>query len=96
MKSDHYKDFILHDIPLEAIEHDISLFFDHRLTEIRRDRCLSTEWPGERDLGTLVALSVPLFIFALRRTIIYLYTPRVNRLVSLVKRTSACLRVATS
>ncbi|KAJ5150914.1 NACHT and WD40 domain protein, partial [Penicillium canariense] len=54
----------LHDIPLEVIEHDISLFFSHRLAEIRIMHRLSTEWPGERDLQRLVALSVPLFIFA--------------------------------
>ncbi|KAJ5216362.1 NACHT and WD40 domain protein, partial [Penicillium cinerascens] len=64
MKNDHYKDFILHDIPLEVIEHDISLFFAHQLAEIRIIHGLSTEWPGERDLQRLVALSVPLFIFA--------------------------------
>ena len=62
--SNVHKDFVLHDIPLEVIEHDISLFFDHRLIEIRTDRCLSTNWPGERDLRRLVALSVPLFILA--------------------------------
>jgi hypothetical protein len=61
---DDHKDFILHDIPLEVIKHDISLFFDHRLTEIRKERFLPSNWPGDEDLQKLVALSVPLFIFA--------------------------------
>jgi hypothetical protein len=62
--SDDHKDLVLHDIPMEAIKHDISLFFDHRLAEIRIERSLPTDWPGNRDLRRLVALSVPLFIFA--------------------------------
>lgn len=60
----NYKDFIIHDIPLEIIEKDISLFFNHRPEEIRTDRFLPIQWPGERDFERLVALSVPLFIFA--------------------------------
>ncbi|KAJ5369329.1 NACHT nucleoside triphosphatase [Penicillium cataractarum] len=61
---DDYRDFVLHDIPLEVIKHDISLFFDYRLKEIRTERSLPTNWPGDGDLQKLVALSVPLFIFA--------------------------------
>lgn len=60
----NYKDFSLHDIPLEVIEKDISLFFNHRFEEIITDRFLPTQWPGESDFDRLVALSVPLFIFA--------------------------------
>ncbi|CAG8013453.1 unnamed protein product [Penicillium salamii] len=61
---DDHKDFVLHDIPLEVIKHDISLFFDYRLTEIRTERLLPSDWPGDEGLQKLVALSVPLFIFA--------------------------------
>lgn len=61
---DDHRDFILHDIPLEVIEHDISLFFDYRLREIRTERFLPADWPGDGDVQKLVALSVPLFIFA--------------------------------
>lgn len=61
--NDH-RDFFLHDIPLEVIKHDISLFFDCRLREIRTERFLPTDWPGDESLQQLVALSVPLFIFA--------------------------------
>ncbi|OOQ86570.1 WD domain protein [Penicillium brasilianum] len=61
---DDHKDFVLHDIPLEVIKHDISLFFDYRLTDIRTERFLPSDWPGDEGLQKLVALSVPLFIFA--------------------------------
>lgn len=59
-----HKDLILHEIPKEVIEHDILLFLDHRLSEIRTERALPTHWPGETSLQNLVALSVPSFIFA--------------------------------
>jgi hypothetical protein len=62
--SNDHKDLVLHDIPMEAIKHDISLFFDYRLAEIRTERSLPADWPGDKDLQRLVALSVPLFIFA--------------------------------
>ncbi|KAJ5982742.1 hypothetical protein N7451_012842 [Penicillium sp. IBT 35674x] len=48
------RDFFLHDIPLEVIKHDISL----------TERVLPTNWPGDESFQQLVALSVPLFIFA--------------------------------
>jgi hypothetical protein len=62
--SDDHKDLVLHDIPIEEIKHDISLFFNYRLAEIRSERSLPTDWPCDRDLRRLVAISVPLFIFA--------------------------------
>jgi hypothetical protein len=61
---DDHRDFVLHNIPREVIKHDISLFLDHRLTEIRLERFLPSDWPGDEILQKLVALSVPLFIFA--------------------------------
>jgi hypothetical protein len=64
IQSDNYKELVLHDIPIEVIEHDISLFFEYRLTEIRVERSLPTNWPGEKNFRKLVVLSVPLFIFA--------------------------------
>lgn len=59
-----HKDLILHKIPSEAIKHDISLFLNHRLSEIRTERLLPTDWPGDINLQKLVTLSIPLFIFA--------------------------------
>ncbi|CAK40796.1 uncharacterized protein An11g07530 [Aspergillus niger] len=61
---DDYQDTILHDIPMEVIKHDISLFFDYRLAKIREERPLPANWPSDRDTQRLIALSIPLFIFA--------------------------------
>lgn len=61
--SDH-KDFILHEIPQEVVDHDLSLFLNHRLSQIRTERSLQTDWPGESTIHSLVILSSPLFIFA--------------------------------
>lgn len=59
-----HEDLILHQIPEPVIEHDISLFLKYRLSAIRIDRSLPVDWPGEANIRNLVALSVPLFIFA--------------------------------
>jgi hypothetical protein len=59
-----HKDLILHEIPKQVIEHDISLFLNYRLSEIRTERSLPVNWPGATKLQNLVALSLPLFIFA--------------------------------
>ncbi|KAJ5313615.1 uncharacterized protein N7443_000499 [Penicillium atrosanguineum] len=64
LANDDHKDFILHEIPREVITHDISLFLNHRLSEIRTERLLPKDWPGVINLQNLVSLSVPLFIFA--------------------------------
>ncbi|KAL4881156.1 WD40-repeat-containing domain protein [Aspergillus karnatakaensis] len=47
-----------------AIKRDIALFFDQKLPEIRKKRGLSSAWPGDQNLQTLITMSVPLFIFA--------------------------------
>lgn len=59
-----HQDFILHEIPEEVIKHDISLFLNQRLSIIRKERLLPVDWPGDRNLESLVTISVPLFIFA--------------------------------
>lgn len=61
-----YKELLLHEVADEVIEHDILLFLNHRLAEIR-DKCeppLPIDWPGITNVRKLVALSTPLFIFA--------------------------------
>jgi hypothetical protein len=59
-------DLVLHEIPKETITHDISLFLKWRFTKIRDERQppLPQDWPGDANFQKLVALSVPLFIFA--------------------------------
>ncbi|KAI9782331.1 MAG: hypothetical protein M1839_005204 [Geoglossum umbratile] len=59
-----YQDLILHEIPPTIIKHDISIFLDHEFAKIRIDRSLPADWPGERNIQTLVELATPLFIFA--------------------------------
>ncbi|KAM0420376.1 hypothetical protein ACHAPT_011795 [Fusarium lateritium] len=68
----HYRDLVLHEIPETIVEHDIDVFFNHKLNEIRRTynnsvsagSHLPKHWPGPRDTTTLVNMAVPLFIFA--------------------------------
>lgn len=62
--SREHEGLILHEIPKPVIEHDISLFLEHRLSAIRKDRILPFDWPGKSDFQKLVTLSAPLFIFA--------------------------------
>jgi hypothetical protein len=59
-----YQDMVLHEIPEAVTAQDISLFVNHRLSRIRKERSLPPYWPGDRDTQALVRLSVPLFIFA--------------------------------
>ncbi|KAF5860731.1 hypothetical protein ETB97_001238 [Aspergillus alliaceus] len=60
----NYQDLALHEIPAEVTEHDIFLFINHRLLNIKRDRSLPVDWPEDTDIQTIVMLSTPLFIFA--------------------------------
>lgn len=60
----HHQDLILHEIPNPIIEHDISLFLEHKFTMIRSERSLSADWPGKTNFQALLTMSVPLFIVA--------------------------------
>ncbi|KAJ5894617.1 NACHT and WD40 domain protein [Penicillium taxi] len=63
--SDHdYQNITLHQISESLISRDISLYFNHRLLKTRKIQELSNDWPGLANIQVLVALSVPLFIFA--------------------------------
>ncbi|CAG9990185.1 unnamed protein product [Clonostachys byssicola] len=68
-----YDKVVLHDIADSVIEHDISLFLEHELEQIRyeynesveeEERQLPTTWPTEQDNRDLVKMTVPLFISA--------------------------------
>ncbi|KAI9867269.1 MAG: hypothetical protein M1813_009547 [Trichoglossum hirsutum] len=59
-----YQDLILHEVPRQTIEHDICLFLEHELEEIREQRSLSTDWPGRDRIQALANMAIPLFIFA--------------------------------
>jgi hypothetical protein len=54
---------ILPETPAPVIENDISLFLEHKLAEIREQRGLCLDWPGESHFRTLLSMSSPLFIF---------------------------------
>lgn len=60
----NYQDLDLYDIPNSEIAHDIDLFLKHNFSQIREDHRLSSSWPGEEVIQTLVARTVPLFISA--------------------------------
>ncbi|KAL6819981.1 hypothetical protein V8C40DRAFT_281313 [Trichoderma camerunense] len=64
MGANDYQDLILHQVPETDIEHDIRLFLEYRFQGIRTTRMLPQDWPGETNMGTLITMSVPLFIFA--------------------------------
>ena len=59
-----YQDLILHNIPQEAIEHDIALFLEHELKMVRKQRSLPLDWPSQDQIQALVRMALPLFIFA--------------------------------
>ncbi|KAL1993427.1 hypothetical protein VTN49DRAFT_3376 [Thermomyces lanuginosus] len=61
---DNHQDFILHEIPKPVIERDISLYFNIRFSELRDERSLPPDWPGQETIQVLVERAVPLFIFA--------------------------------
>ena len=59
-----YRDLVLHEVPRNTIERDITLFLKHELARIREQRSLNISWPEEGHIQTLVNMAVPLFIFA--------------------------------
>jgi hypothetical protein len=63
-KEENHHDLILHELPAPVIEHDIRLFLEHKLTEIRNERFLPPNWPGDNIVERLVKMTIPLFIFA--------------------------------
>jgi hypothetical protein len=60
-----YQDMILHEISRPIIEHDIAAFLRYEFGRIRDNHdSLSSDWPGEKNLQTMVDMAIPLFIFA--------------------------------
>jgi hypothetical protein len=62
--TDDHRDLILHEIPKPVIEHDISLYFEDKFSQLRRERLLPSNWPGNETIKVLVERAVPLFISA--------------------------------
>ncbi|KAI1012377.1 hypothetical protein LB504_013205, partial [Fusarium proliferatum] len=67
-----YQDLVLHDIPVQIVEHDIVVFLNDEFKKIRHDfnsivgdeRKLPLDWPGHSIVQRLAQIAVPLFIFA--------------------------------
>ncbi|KAJ5984631.1 NACHT and WD40 domain protein [Penicillium waksmanii] len=62
-----YRSVVLDEVPWSVIQHDISLFLRHRLSEIGSDRNLPCNWPMESDIQSLVKMSTPPVYFCCYR-----------------------------
>lgn len=67
-----YQNVVLHEMPPQTIERDISAFLQHELRKVRNEyneskeggQRLPPEWPVHSDIMSLVDMAIPLFIFA--------------------------------
>lgn len=59
-----YQELVLHEIPEPVIEHDISLYFHDKFSNLRQEFSYPSEWPGDENMKSLVHRTVPLFISA--------------------------------
>jgi hypothetical protein len=59
-----HQDFILHNISLSIVNHDIGIFLQHNLNFIADERSLGAGWPGEQIVNRLVCNASGLFIWA--------------------------------
>lgn len=59
-----HQDLILHELPSPVIERDIRLYLKHQLSSIQAEYSLPSTWAPDYEIEKLVAMSVPLFIFA--------------------------------
>jgi len=64
MSEEKHQDLVLHEIPKQLVEKDLSAFLEHELARIRNDHCLPRGWPGDTSMRALVTMASPLFIFA--------------------------------
>ena len=61
---DLYEDFTLHAISPAIIDHDISVYIHHKLSQIREERFLHLDWPNKSVIDSMVERSRGLFIYA--------------------------------
>jgi len=64
MLGETHQDFVLNDIPPPTINHDISVFFQQKLSVVKEEHGLSTPWPDEPTIQLLVERAAGLFIYA--------------------------------
>lgn len=59
-----YQDLILHKIPEPVIKHDIKLYLEEKFVQLKQERLISSDWPGDAIISKLVDRATPLFISA--------------------------------
>src|SRR5438045_2909184 len=59
-----HQDFVLHNISPSIVDSDISVFLEYNFRNIRQQRSLAPNWPGEQAITHLVQKSGGLFIWA--------------------------------
>jgi len=64
LSGEAYQDFVLHNIPLEKVNADISTFFLQKLSPLKAKHGLGTPWPDELIVEQLVERAAGLFIYA--------------------------------
>jgi len=64
LSGEAYQDFILHNIPIDIVNGDISTFFQQKLSPLRVKHGLGTPWPDELIIEQLVERAAGLFIYA--------------------------------
>jgi len=64
LSGEAYQDFILHSIPLDTVNGDISTFFRQKLSPLKAKHGLGTPWPDEQIIEQLVERAAGLFIYA--------------------------------
>jgi hypothetical protein len=64
MLNSTYQDLVLHEVQRSTIEHNLRVFLEHKLGEIQESHDISTEWPAQHQVLSLVEMAVPLFIYA--------------------------------
>ncbi|KAF7588235.1 hypothetical protein BBP40_005986 [Aspergillus hancockii] len=62
--NNNHHDLVLHDLSESGNEHDIRLFLEHKLSEIRAERLLPPDWPGNENIEKLVKMASPLVAVA--------------------------------
>jgi hypothetical protein len=64
MPNGTFEDLVLHEVAKETVQHDIRVYLEHELEQIKQQRSLALDWPSKDQIDALVELAVPLFIFA--------------------------------
>ncbi|KAI9770260.1 MAG: hypothetical protein M1840_003418 [Geoglossum simile] len=59
-----HQDFVLHNVSPPIVDHDISIFFEHKLGVIKRELALAADWPSKQTIKRLVQSASGLFIWA--------------------------------